>query len=119
MKTKLFIQTQNGELHPVEDIQVKFENETGEFITTPKTVNEKAISKEHFDVEGIADFLDMKPSGIYGLVHKRKIPHTKKGKRLYFFKADIIDWLRNGNVDTNQDIQNKADEYIRKNKFKA
>jgi predicted DNA-binding transcriptional regulator AlpA len=58
----------------------------------------------------------MKPSGIYGLVHKRKIPHIKKGKRLYFFKSEILEWLRNGNVETEQDIQNQADEYLSKNK---
>ncbi|MBZ9786440.1 helix-turn-helix domain-containing protein [Psychroflexus sp. CAK57W] len=116
MKTELFIKTKNGELHPVNDIQVKFENETGELTTSSKSSYSDATSNKHFDVKGIAEFLGMKPSGIYGLVHKRKIPHIKKGKRLYFFKSEILDWLRNGNVDTDQDIQNQADEYLRKHK---
>jgi predicted DNA-binding transcriptional regulator AlpA len=113
MKTKLFIMTKNGELHPVDDIQVKFENETGEFTTRPTPTN----VNEHFDVKGVADFLGMKSSGIYGLVHKRKIPHIKKGKRLYFFKSQISEWLRNGEVDTDIGIQSKADEYLIKNKI--
>jgi len=117
MKTKLFIQTKNGELHPVNDIQVKFEDANGDLTTNQNPSNSNAHSKEHYDVKGIAEFLGMKPSGIYGLVHKRKIPHIKKGKRLYFFKSKILEWLRNGNVETDQDIQHKADEYLRKNKF--
>ncbi|NEV93459.1 helix-turn-helix domain-containing protein [Psychroflexus sp. YR1-1] len=116
MKKTLFVVTENGELHPVQNIQVKFENETGEFTTSPKSSKSNAASNEHFDVEGIAEFLGMKPSGIYGLVHKRKIPHIKKGKRLYFFKNEILEWLRNGNVETDQDIQNQANEYLRKHK---
>ncbi|SDG82591.1 helix-turn-helix domain-containing protein [Psychroflexus sediminis] len=116
MKSKLFVLTKNGELHPVEDLQVKFENETGGLIKSPRSSYSDTTSNEHFDVKGIAEFLGMKPSGIYGLVHKRKIPHIKKGKRLYFFKDKILDWLRNGNVDTDQDIQNQADEYLRNHK---
>lgn len=117
METKLYVLTKNGELHPVEDLQVKFESESGGLDISPKFSNQKTDLDEHFDVNGISKFLDMKPSGIYGLVHKRKIPHVKKGKRLYFFKNEIMEWLRNGNIDTECDIQNKADEYLRKNKI--
>lgn len=117
MKTKLFIQTKNGELHPVNDIQVKFEDENGDLSISQKLSSKNALSNEHFDVEGIADFLCMKPSGIYGLVHKRKIPHIKKGKRLYFFKSEIMEWLREGSIDTENDIRCKADEYLRKNQI--
>lgn len=117
MKNTLYVVTENGELHPVQNIQVKFENEPGGLNKSPKSSNLNATSNEHFDVKGIAEFLGMKPSGIYGLVHKRKIPHIKKGKRLYFFKSEILEWLRNGNVETEKDIQNQADEYLKENRI--
>ena len=35
-------------------------------------------------------------STIYGWVGKDHIPHHKRGKRLYFSKMEIDNWLKNG-----------------------
>jgi predicted DNA-binding transcriptional regulator AlpA len=33
---------------------------------------------------------------IYDLVHKRLIPHSKRGKDLYFSRAELLQWLKDG-----------------------
>ncbi len=43
---------------------------------------------------------------IYGLVSKRKIPHSKRGKKLYFSKQDLNQWINDG--ERGQKTENKA-----------
>ncbi|WP_274476144.1 helix-turn-helix domain-containing protein [Mangrovimonas aestuarii] len=67
------------------------------------------------NIEQLASYLTLSKSTIYGMVNKRKIPHFKRGKRLYFDKGDINEWLRDGKVLTMTEIEQKANEYILKN----
>jgi len=55
-------------------------------------------------VTEVADYTDLKPSTIYSLVHFRKIPFYKRGKRLYFRKDEITDWLLMDRHDTESEI---------------
>ena len=34
---------------------------------------------------------------IYALVAARQIPHSKRGKKLYFNRANLLDWIAAGN----------------------
>ena len=45
---------------------------------------------------------------IYGLVHKRKIPSYRRGKRLYFLKSELLTWIKSGRQSTIQEIQEDA-----------
>src|SRR5690606_34812783 len=42
----------------------------------------------------------LKKSTIYNLVQQRKIPHYKRGKRLYFDQKELLDWIRKGKRKT-------------------
>jgi hypothetical protein len=44
------------------------------------------------------------------------IPHYKSGKRLYFKKSEIDEWVFSNRIKTNDDIEKEAMEYIRKNR---
>jgi hypothetical protein len=35
-------------------------------------------------------------SRLYALVSTRQIPHAKRGNKLYFTRADLQSWIRNG-----------------------
>ena len=37
---------------------------------------------------------------IYGLVHDRLIPHSKRGKQLYFSKNELLKWIADGRRKT-------------------
>jgi len=40
---------------------------------------------------------------IYTLVAQRKIPSMKKGKKLYFSKKDLIEWIKSGRKNTEEE----------------
>lgn len=48
---------------------------------------------------------------IYGLVHRSGIPYSKKGRRLYFSKQELIDWIKSGRRKTNAEIEAEANKY--------
>ena len=45
---------------------------------------------------------------IYGLVSERKIPHSKRGKKLYFSRQELLIWLTNGKRKTRDEIAAEA-----------
>ena len=50
-------------------------------------------SPEHFTVKQAAAFLDLAEQTIYGLTSRNEIPHYKRGKKLYFLKAELEKWM--------------------------
>lgn len=67
------------------------------------------------NIADAAAFLSLRPPTIYGLVHKRKIPVCKQGKRLYFSKKELIEWIKTGRKKTICQIEEEAKKYIRSN----
>lgn len=85
---------------------------------------EKAIEKlktasnddeDFMTIEQVSSFVGLSKATIYGLTHERKIPYFKAGKRLYFKKADIVNWITSTKVKIKQEVNQLADEYIFKN----
>lgn len=74
---------------------------------------------ELLDVKQVASYLKVTKSAIYKLTSMSVIPHYKNGKRLYFKKSDIDEWIFSKRIKTNDDIEKEAMEYIRKNHRKV
>jgi hypothetical protein len=53
---------------------------------------------ELFSIQQLQNYLPERPAlqTIYGWVNIRIIPYQKHGKRLYFRKSEIDQWLRDG-----------------------
>jgi predicted DNA-binding transcriptional regulator AlpA len=49
---------------------------------------------------------------LYGYVQRNEIPYHKKGNRLYFFKTEIIDWIKTGKQKTLNEIEADADAFL-------
>jgi predicted DNA-binding transcriptional regulator AlpA len=49
---------------------------------------------------------------LYGYVQRNELPHFKKGNRLYFFKSEIIDWIKTGKKKTQKEIEAEANAYL-------
>ena len=64
------------------------------------------------DAQETADFLKVTLSTVYILNQKHEIPSCKRGKRLYFFKKDLIEWIQNGRRKTISEIEAEADNYL-------
>jgi excisionase family DNA binding protein len=53
-----------------------------------------------------AEFLRLSKPTIYGLTHRRKIPSYRQGKQLYFFKSELLVWLRSNRRSTIEEMKN-------------
>jgi excisionase family DNA binding protein len=67
------------------------------------------------NVKEVASYLHLAVATIYGLTHSGIIPYYKTGKKLYFKKDDIDEWIFSKKRKTHDDIAKEAMEYIRKN----
>lgn len=70
---------------------------------------------EFLSIEETAKLIKLAKPTIYGLVHKKAIPHHKKGKRLYFLKSELLEWIKSGKRTSKSDIEKQADSYLLKN----
>lgn len=55
---------------------------------------------EILSIREVAQFLGLSIPTLYGYVQKREIPFCKKGKRLYFIRAEILHWIQLGRRKT-------------------
>ena len=46
----------------------------------------------------------LKKKTIYNLVYKRMIPHSKRGKRLYFDEEELTQWIKKGKRKTLEEL---------------
>jgi len=53
---------------------------------------------------------------LYAYVQRNEIPYHKKGNRLYFFKTEIIDWIKTGKQKTIRELEAETDEYLSNHK---
>ena len=59
-----------------------------------------------------SEFLHLAKSTIYKMTSVRTITHFKMGKRIYFKRKDLEDWIGKHKVKTYEEIQQEADLYL-------
>lgn len=89
-----------------------------ERILNQKQVIQEQTETQIMNVEELAKYLGMSTSTIYKKTSDMEIPRIKKGKKLYFIKEEIDEWLKKGKQMTNEEIEQEAANYLIKNKFK-
>ncbi|MEI6049368.1 MAG: helix-turn-helix domain-containing protein [Bacteroidota bacterium] len=87
-------------------------------------LNEGAISaapeprpedeKQFLTVTDVSGKLDLTIGSIYNMTSKQEIPHFKRGKRIYFDKVEIDEWIRNDRRKTIKQLQDEANLAIQK-----
>ena len=84
-----------------------------------KAINPSKTSDEdaYLSIEDVAKIIHLSKATIYGLTHQNKIPFLKKGKRLYFLKSEILDWVKSGKKESKSELENRANEYLSKNRL--
>ena len=73
-------------------------------------------ANELMNVQQVAEYLTLSVQTIYGLVHKMEIPNSKRGKRLYFKRTDIDDWIGQSKRKTVAEIEQEASNYLLRNR---
>ncbi len=65
-------------------------------------------------VKQAGELLNLSVPTIYGLVSRSEIPVSKRGKRLYFSKQELLQWVKEGRKKTKSEIEAEAQSYINK-----
>lgn len=68
-------------------------------------------NKEEFlNVEQASKLLNLSVATIYSKVCKREIPVNKKGKRIYFCRNELMEWIKSGRVKTYTEIKDDIEK---------
>lgn len=70
--------------------------------------------KEVFTSAEAAAYLGISKSCLYKLTMGRKIPHYKSAKLCYFDRQELIEWMKAHKVQTQEELEAKAKEIVRK-----
>ena len=73
------------------------------------------MGKEVLTSDEAAAYLGMSKATLYKMTMTRQIPHYKPtGKRCYFNRAELLEWVQQGRVATVDDLNARALEIARK-----
>lgn len=64
---------------------------------------------ELLNIEEAAAFLKVSVAAIYTKVSRKEIPVSKPGRRLYFNKSELKDWIRQSKRKTLKELMNDHD----------
>ncbi len=73
-------------------------------------------SEQLLTVQETAEFLHLSVQTVYGKVSRNEIPVMKRNKRLYFSKAELVDYLKGGRKKTNAEIEAEAEAFLSQRK---
>ena len=68
--------------------------------------------KDPKDIDEVVRITGYKKKTIYLYCQNKTIPHYKKNGRLFFFKAEIIDWIQSGKQKTIKEIEAENDDFF-------
>ena len=74
--------------------------------------NSPAPADELLSVLEAAKFLNLSVPTLYGKVSRKEIPVNKQGKRLYFYRSELADWIKAGRKKTAVEIRQEAEQYL-------
>jgi hypothetical protein len=81
-----------------------------------RRLNPPQQTDQWFDLNELCNYLPDNPATatVYGKI--KEIPHHKQGKKLYFLKSEIDNWLMQGRKKTFAETASEADAYLLKRK---
>ncbi len=97
----------------IEDISRAIRNELQNYF---EQLEEKEREDEICGIELAIEVTRLAKPTIYGLVSERKIPHSKRGKKLYFSRRELKEWLTEGKRKTQDEIADEAANFDVKRK---
>lgn len=84
-----------------------------------KIEEQNLLQKEVLTFNDVCKYLDISSSHLYKLTSQKQIPHfCPQGKKLYFNRIEIDQWLMRNRQETTEDIETAAANYLIKNKRK-
>ena len=62
-------------------------------------------------------FLQISSPKLYGLTSKKTIPFMKKDNKLYFSREELTEWILEGRIKTNKEIEEEAERFITRHRL--
>lgn len=78
------------------------------------TSQEKA--KQFFKLKEACQYLGISTSTMYKHTSKGKIPHSKRGKFIYFDKAELDAWVLSQKVKTVAEMEGEINDFLNNNR---
>ncbi len=77
-------------------------------------IDEQALlQKSVLNFNEACRYLEISPSHLYKLTSTRQIPHfCPQGKKLYFNRQELEDWLQRNRQSTSDEIDKEATDYV-------
>jgi len=72
----------------------------------------KSETEKLLTIKEAGEFLHLSIPTLYSYVSRSAIPVSKQGKRLYFSKKDLTEWVKTGRKQTHSEIKAEAHTYI-------
>ena len=75
-------------------------------------LSNSAAQDELLTISDAAKLLKLSVATIYTKVCKNEIPANKQGKRLYFYRTELLDWIKSGRIRIISEIQREVESNI-------
>lgn len=95
----------------ITEVRQLFQEELAAFFATHALDKGTAPPDEIGGVELAEVITGLARPTIYSLASQRKIPHSKQGKKLYFSRFELTEWIKAGRRKTTADLQAEAESY--------
>jgi excisionase family DNA binding protein len=69
-------------------------------------------SEQLLTIKQTSNLLNLSVPTLYSKVQRAEIPVCKRGKRLYFSKLDLMEWIKQGKRKTKADIESEVETYL-------
>lgn len=89
------------------------------FETTHPSKTESKIESDLLDIRQASKFLGLAVPTLYAKVSERTIPHSKRGKKLFFSREQLNDWVKSGQRKTVEQIETEANNFISRKRHPA
>ena len=84
-------------------------------LQTPPSTPEEDLT----DVKGAAKLLNIATASVYNGTSKKEIPHFKRGKKLYFSKAALLQYIQEGKKRTNTELKEEVYNTLHRQKNRS
>jgi excisionase family DNA binding protein len=80
-------------------------------------VSQSLVRKDVLNFNEACEYLELSQSHLYKLTSSKSVPHfCPQGKKLYFNRLELDEWLQRNKQSTTDDIEKQAADYVIKNK---
>ena len=70
--------------------------------------------KNPIGIREVSEITMLSVPTIYSYCQKNKIPYSKVGNKLYFFRSEIINWIKQNKRKSLSELMIDAEEYLNK-----